>query len=102
MIHFTVGQRRTLGSIFVLSCMLLPACTLITDVNREDIQEDGPPVFPELDAGADASAPDPDPVDPVDAGTPDAGESLADAGADGGNGAGDGGDEIVDAGGDAS
>lgn len=92
MIHrFAVGPLRTLGSAFFLSCTLSSACTLITDVDRQKIPTEEPPVFPEDDAGADAAPPpEPDEVEPVDAGLPDAGESLPDAGADGG-------DEIVDA-----
>jgi hypothetical protein len=101
LIHrFHVGQLRALGAALVLGCGLLPACTLITDVNREDIPTETP-VFPEVDAGSDASAPNPDPVVPVDAGAADAGETLSDAGADAGdNDAGDD-DGIIDAGGDA-
>lgn len=109
LIHrFAAGPRRTQGfifsprafspSAFLLGCALLPACTLITDVNREDIPTQQTPVFPVDDAGADASAPDPVPLDPEDAGAPDAGESPGDAG---GTDAGDGGAEIVDSGADA-
>jgi hypothetical protein len=92
LIHrFAVGPLRTLGSAFFLSCTLSSACTLITDVDRQRIPTEEPPVFPENDAGPDAA---PNEVDPVDAGSPDAGESLTDAGADGG-------DELADAGADA-
>ena len=96
LIHrFAVGPLRTLGSAFFLSCTLSSACTLITDVDRQRIPTEEPPVFPENDAGPDAASPPaPDDVDPVDAGSPDAGESLTDAGADGG-------DELADAGADA-
>jgi hypothetical protein len=96
--RFTVGQRRTLACILLLSGALSPACTLITDVNREDIPTPATPVFPEGDGGADAAVPDPvpNPIEPEDAGAADAGESLDDGGAD----AGDDVDEIVDAGAD--
>jgi hypothetical protein len=59
------------------------ACTLITDVNREDIPEPETPLFPEVDAGPIPEPPVPDAGAPdaaaEDAGTPDAGE--VDAGA---------------------
>jgi hypothetical protein len=105
LIHrFNVGQLRALGSVslpsvLLLGCTLLPACTLITDVNREDIPTDPTPVFPEDDAGSDAAVSEPEPVTPVDAGT-DAGEALSDAGVDASDGDGGNG-EIIDASGDA-
>jgi hypothetical protein len=60
----------------------LPACTLITDVDRQDIPEPPTPTFPEIDAG-------PLPSEPVlDASVPDAADAAppaTDAGADGGD-----------------
>jgi hypothetical protein len=93
LIHrFSFGQRLVLGSALLLG-NVTSACTLITDVNREDIPEPPPPVFPESDASVDASQP-PLPEDGgADVGTAtDAGDASP---VDGG------GDAQADAGGDA-
>ena len=59
-------------------------CTLIADVNREDIPEPVTPTFPEVDAGPIPEPPGPDAGAPDaavdDAGAPDAGQSDAGAG----------------------
>lgn len=84
--RFRSGQLFRLGSALVLGFSLLPACTLITDVDREDIPPPSTPVFPRDDAGRDAAT-DPVTPPPVDAGRiPDAGnggdlDSGLDAGA---------------------
>lgn len=72
------GGRRAAGAVLVSG--VVAGCTLITDVNREDIPDPPRPTFPEVDAG-------PLPPEPTeDASAPDApGDAGADAsGADGG------------------
>jgi hypothetical protein len=81
--------RRCIGVGALVGSALLPGCTLITDVNREDIPEPVLPTFPEVDAGQipdppveDAGVPDssaPSEPEPLDAGR-DAGGSIPDAG----------------------
>ena len=83
-LRFTLGPARWLrpGGVGVLLAGALGACTLITDIDREDIPEPVPPTFPEVDAGPqpapDAASPPPlPPAPPLDAG--------GDAGSDGGD-----------------
>jgi len=94
---FLVVLQRRLGTCLMLGALLggvSTGCTLITDVDREDIPEPETPTFPEVDAGPipepsgpdasapetpDASAPDAGDADPADAG-PDASAPPADAG----------------------
>ena len=75
--------RRCSGALLLLGWVASFGCTLITDVDRQDIPEPQVPTFPEVDAG-----PIPEPSLPdacADAGeteTPDAGDGVQDAGAD--------------------
>ncbi len=63
---FSYLLRQCPGAFAWLASAALGACTLITDVDRQDIPEPTPPTFPEIDAG-------PLPSDPVlDASAPDA------------------------------
>jgi hypothetical protein len=74
-----------------LAAGALGACTLITDVNREDIPEPQQPTFPEIDAGPlptdpvpdasapDASLPDASSLEPTDAGGADTDAAAGDA-----------------------
>lgn len=83
-------------ALLLLGCALVPSCTLITDVDREDIPEPPQVLFPENDAGTpDAATPaEPDPEVTPDAGgagdastpavpepgaAPDAGDAGSDA-----------------------
>lgn len=92
--RFNLRQLLLLGSASLLGATLFSACTLITDVDREDIPVPAPPTFPEDDAGRDAAVPPP--VEPEDGGSGDAGEVVTDAGADA---APDAGGAVSDAGG---
>jgi hypothetical protein len=80
---FSYLSRQLVWASRWLAAGALGACTLITDVDREDIPEPQQPTFPEIDAGPlptdpapDASTPDasPDasPPEPTDAGDADA------------------------------
>jgi hypothetical protein len=62
-----------------LAAGALGACTLITDVNREDIPEPQQPTFPAIDAGPLPTDPVPDASAP-DASVPDASAEPTDAG----------------------
>ena len=93
---FLFGFSWCLGlrsAAFTIAACSLPACTLITDIDREKIPQPMTPTFPEVDAG-------PQPGEQVpDAGEPDASvpppDAASDAGTDEGldaGAAGDGGD----------
>ena len=84
---FSCFLRRSIGAFAwllgsALTGSALAACTLITDVDRQDIPEPPQPTFPEIDAG-------PMPSEPVlDASVPDTADAAppaTDAGADGGD-----------------